>query len=417
MMETDVEKAIDEILGRVDADRETVEKDLKKFIEYGVPLDQAKEAVVTKYGGVAHERQLKDITPHERNINVVAKILTVEEREVTVRDTKRTIHRGLLGDETAVLPFTAWKDFNLQKGDVVRIKNASSSEWDGQPRLSLSEWSEVEKLDRDIEPVQRTPQKLPLADLRPGLSNVEVRGKILSMEEREVTVGDVQKRVFSGIMADETGKIRYSAWHDFSLHEGDVIRIRGAYVRKWRGAPQLVFDEKSTVEKLDEAVAVRDMVLPLYKIVEAEGGVDVLTQGTVIEIRKDSGIIFRCPRCNRKIRDGVCEEDGEVQGVEDLRIKAVIDDGTGAVDVIFNRELSEKLLGKTLEEYLAIAREAMDYEVVHDEIVDRLLMVPIQIRGDSIPSDFIITLFAREAEPLQLDYKKEADEILSQLEG
>lgn len=416
-METDIERAIDEILGRVDAERETVARDLKKFIAYGVPLNQAKEAVVTKYGGVAHERQLKDITPHERNINVVAKVLTVEEREVTVRDTQRTIHRGLLGDETAVLPFTAWKDFNLQKGDVVRIKNASSSEWEGQPRLSLSEWSEVEKLDRDLEPVQRTPRKLSLADLRPGLSNVEARVKILSIEEREVTVGDVRKQVFSGIMADETGKMRYSAWHDFSLHEGDVIRIKGAYVRKWRGAPQLVFDEKSTVEKLDEEVVVQEKVLPIHKIVEAEGAVDALTQGTVIEIRRDSGIIFRCPQCNRKIRDGVCEEHGEVQGVEDLRIKVVLDDGTGAVDVIFGRDISERLLGKTLEAYLATAREAMDYEVVHDEIVNHLLMVPLRIRGDSIPSDFIITLFAEEAEPVQLDYKREAEEILSQLEG
>ena len=51
-MEIDIEKAVDEILERVEADREEVEKDLRRFLDYGVPLEQAKEAVINKYGGI-----------------------------------------------------------------------------------------------------------------------------------------------------------------------------------------------------------------------------------------------------------------------------------------------------------------------------------------------------------------------------
>ena len=137
----------------------------------------------------------------------------------------------------------------------------------------------------------------------------------------------------------------------------------------------------------------------------------------VLTIRKDSGIIFRCPKCNRRIKDGVCEEDGNVDGVADLRIRLLLDDGTGAVDVILNRELSEKLLGKSLEDYLSIAKEAMDYGIVYEEIFDRLMARALRVKGDSIQSDLIVTIFARDAELSQIDEQKEIEEILMQLEG
>ena len=160
---------------------------------------------------------------------------------------------------------------------------------------------------------------------------------------------------------------------------------------------------------------ISDKVIPIFKVVESEGGIDLHIQGTIIEIRDGSGIIFRCPKCNRRVRDKVCEEDGEVDGVEDLRIKAVIDDGTGAVDVIINREISEKLLEKTLNEYITIAREAMDYEVIYDDIVNKLLTANIFVRGYSLSSDFIVTVNVEDAELMQYDIQREAYELLSQI--
>ncbi len=413
----EIEKAVEEILATVKADKEKVMEDLKKFVDYGVPLEQAKEAVMSKYGEVVKEKKLKDIEAGERNICTIGKIIAIDEREVEVRGERRKIYRGLLGDDTAILPFTAWKDFGLNKGDVIRIENASSSEWEGQPRLSLSEWSGVEKVDYDIELVKRAPQRYNLMDLKPGLSNVEVRGKILSIDEREVNIGGEIRKVFSGTMADETAKIRFTAWKDFGLQKDDVIKIKNAYVRKWRGAPQLIFDENSTVEKIDEKIVMEERVTPLYKIVEAGGGIDVLMEGVILDVRDDSGIIFRCPECNRKLRDGICEEHGEVEGKADLRIRALLDDGTGAVEVIFNREISEKLLGKGMEDYMEVAEEAMDYSIVHEDIIDKIVTKPVRVKGDSLSSDFIVTIFARDAQIIKIDKEKEMEELMMQLEG
>ena len=413
MMEFD--EAVEEIIAIVDADREEIEKKLKEFIDYGVPLEQAKNALIKKYGSPAKEKKIKDIGLNERNIITKGKILTIEEREVEVRGAKRKIYRGLIGDDTAVIPFTAWKDFGLSKGDVIKIKNASSSEWLSQPRLSLSEWTVVEKVDEDIELIKRPPRKYNLIDIKPGLSNIEVRGKIESIERREVSIGDETKTVFSGIMVDETAVVTFTAWKDFELSEGDAIRIKGAYVRAWRGAPQLIFDENAEVEKIDEEIEYREHVVPIYKIVERGGGMRLVMEGDILEVRKDAGIIFRCPQCGRKIKEGVCEEHGQVEGVPDLRVRAIIDDSTGAVDIILNKEVAEKLLGKSMEEYLKMAEEAMDYGIVHEDIVDKLLFKTIRVKGDSIQSEFIVSLIAKEAEIVEIDVKEEAEQLLMEM--
>ena len=52
-MNDDIAKDVDEILQSVDKEvaREEIEKNLRKFLEYGVPLKQAKQALIQKYGG------------------------------------------------------------------------------------------------------------------------------------------------------------------------------------------------------------------------------------------------------------------------------------------------------------------------------------------------------------------------------
>jgi len=414
-MNDEIEEAVEEIISIVNVEREKIEDDLKRFIDYGVPLSQAKDAILHKYGKLSRERKIKDIKANERGINTVGKIIFIDEKEVEVRGEKRKIFHGLIGDETAIIPFTAWKDFNIKVGDVLRIKNASSSEWEGNPRLSFSEWTEITKLDYDIELIKRAPKKYNLIDLKSGLSNVEVRGKIVEIEEREVNIADEVRKIFSGIIEDETARIRFTSWKDFSLEENKVYRIKGAYIRNWRGAPQLIFDENSDVEKLDEEIFRERRVIPIYKVVEAGGGIDLLIEGTILELRKDSGIIFRCPKCNRRTREGVCEEDGNVDAIPDLRIRALVDDGTGAVDVIFNREVSEKILNRKMDEYLSIAKEAMDYDIVTEDIEDKLIAHPVRVYGDSIQSDFIITIFAKDAEIIGIDAEKEANELLASM--
>ncbi|MEA2054400.1 MAG: hypothetical protein U9O96_04705 [Candidatus Thermoplasmatota archaeon] len=425
-MNEEMDSVVDEIVRAVgkEVSVEEVKKNLKKFIEYGVPVDQAKRAVIQKYGGKgvipsSNKKKLGDVEPYDKRLSLLGKIAAVEEREVEVKGEKRKIFRGLVGDETAVLPFTAWKDFGFGKGDVVKIKNASAGEWGGQPRLNFSEWTEVEKTDESIDLIKRKAQRYSVIDLKPGLSNVEVKAKILTMEERDVSVEGKNKKVYSGIMGDETGKIRYTSWADFGIKEGDVVEISGAYTKSWRGAPQIVFNENAKVEKLDEALLVENIgteKIPIHKVVEAGGGVDLSIEGVVIEIQKGSGIIYRCPKCNRAIREGVCVIDGEVDGILDLRIKAVIDDGTGAVNAIFGRDATEKLIEKNLQDYEKMTEKSGE-EAVEKDMEDLLIAHPVHVTGNALSDDYGVTVIVQNAEVIHPEIKEEGEELLAKVEA
>ena len=279
----------------------------------------------------------------------------------------------------------------------------------------------MEKTDEEMEPIKRKPQHHSIMDLKPGLSNVEVKAKVLTMEEREVSVGDAGKKVYTGVMGDETGKIRYTSWVDFGIREGDVIRIEGAYIKSWRGAPQLVFDEKSKVEKLEEEMQVSSEKIPIYRVVEAGGGVEVGIDGVIIEIQDGSGLIYRCPKCNRAIRDGVCVVDGEVEGVPDLRIKAIVDDGTGAVKAIIGRNVTEKITGKTLKEYEEMAGGGegggTGGGLVEEDMKNLLIARPIHITGNALADEYGVTVIVQDAEVVTPAVQQERDELMAKMEA
>ena len=47
-------------------------------------------------------------------------------------------------------------------------------------------------------------------------------------------------------------------------------------------------------------------------IVKNGGGLDVIVRGVIVDIRPGSGIIKRCPECNRTIINNDCKTHGTV---------------------------------------------------------------------------------------------------------
>ena len=70
----------------------------------------------------------------------------------------------------------------------------------------------------------------------------------------------------------------------------------------------------------------------------AQVNVGIKTQGNVVSVREDSGIIFRCPECSRVLRDGECATHGEQEGVQDIRLRLVIDDGRASTSLLLNKQ-------------------------------------------------------------------------------
>ncbi|MEM4258466.1 MAG: hypothetical protein QXL17_04870 [Candidatus Thermoplasmatota archaeon] len=427
MSDDDIQKHIDDIIDASDKeiDRDELEKEFRKFLEYGVPADQTKQTLLKKFSGSlpssTQERTLiVDVKPNVPSVHLLCRVVSINPKEITVKGEPRKIYYGIFGDESGTIPFTAWKDFNISKGDILDITNAYTKEWQGAAKVNLGDRTRVMKTDESkIPPISFEPREYKLKDLRNGVGSVIVVARVMSLNERTVTVDGKTKIVYSGILADDTAKTQFTAWHDFKLKEGMVVRITGAYVKIWRGIPQVTFDEKASVQKLEASVIKRDDITPqrllLHELVERNGALDVEVHGVVIEIRQGSGFIFRCPECRRTTLENKCSLHGEVQPLADLRLKLTVDDGTGTISVLVGKELTEQLLSKSFSELKKQYAADANSRFLTD--IEKMLFArTVHIKGNALGDDFGITLIPEEIKLFEYDMATESEKLLEELE-
>lgn len=402
-----------------------LQEELKKFMDYGVPIDQAKQTIIKKYGedlnigsfkGSTERKLINEIDSEMKSIKLLGHIIAVNPKEVNVKGEKKQIHYGILGDESGTIQFTSWKDLDVEKGDVVEISNAYTKEWRGEPQLNFGDRVSIKKMDKDSLPESAfKPRECQVDELKSGIGKVEVTAKIVELNEKEIEVEGNKKKIFSGIIADETGKAQFTSWHDFKLKKEDVVKITGGYVKSWRGLPQLTFDENADVKKLKkEKISIDDVEtinMPLHSLVEKGGALDVQVEGKIIDIQKGSGFIKRCPECNRALRDKECNIHGKVEGIPDLRLKLVVDDGTGAVNTILNRKISEEIIGKSLDECKKMKQDDLD-----EEINEKLFAKNIKMRGNGLADNFGTRFLPEKIDFVEIDIENEAEKIYESLE-
>ncbi|MDI6707682.1 MAG: hypothetical protein QME47_01100 [Candidatus Thermoplasmatota archaeon] len=361
--------------------------------------------------GMRATKRLAELEGHERNLELLCEVVSVAKRTVNVAGKEKTIFSGLLTDGTATLQFTAWKDFNLTENEAIRIQNAYTTVWRNAVQINLGDATLVTKTKEAVT-VEKPEYKI--KDLTTYMSNVCVTGKILALKQKEVVVKGEKKTCFSGTLGDETGKLPFTAWSDFNLKEGDVIKITNGYVRVAKGLPQLNFDSNATVEKLAVDIEVKDRKLELKEL-ERIGGFDVIIEGFVVDIRPGSGLIIRCPLCKRVIQKDYCALHGEVKGLKDLRIKAVIDDGTSTVDALIGRNLTEQLLGKSMEECADELAVKSSPEAVTEELINKLLANPITLKGYTLRNERGAIFIATDVLKLDRNIVEEARAMLEEL--
>jgi len=416
-----------------------IARELENYVNvYRVTLDTAKKSIVKKHGGnpaalvtAAANRSIKDLQTGEASVNLLCRVVYAERRTVNVQDGAKEILTGILGDDSGTVPFTAWEaeGLDLAKGDVLRVQNAYTKDYKGKIEVHLGTRAVITREPPETLPFpgkSSTPsgplKAVTIADLKDGMGNLSLRGRVLQVEPKEVTVEGAKKTVFQGVLADASGRVQFSAWKDFGLRAGTALQLEGGYVRSYRGLPQLSFDDRSKVQVLadDDLPGLEQLAQAprawIEDLAERGGAVDVTLRGIVVDVKEGSGLIQRCPECRRVLAKEGCRLHGTVKGQSDLRVKAVVDDGSGALTAIFGRELTEALLGKTLEQCLTDAREAMNAEVVRDALTDLLVAQPLEVRGNVTSDDYGLMMMVEEARVLRVDVQEEARAMLAELE-
>jgi replication factor A1 len=193
-----------------------------------------------------------------------------------------------------------------------------------------------------------------------------------------------------GLLGDETGRIKFVSWATSDLpelNESAVYRLENVVTDEYEGQFSVNLNRTTNIEELDEEIEVGDNSTTI--------------EGAMIAIQRGSGLIKRCPEedCTRVLQNGRCSEHGEVEGEFDLRVKAVIDDGTTVHETIFDQEATEELTGIMLAEAKEMAMDALDTTVVADEIRTDVLGSYYRIDGPTFRRYVLANEFEKLGEP------------------
>ncbi|MFA9415759.1 replication factor A [Natrinema sp. HArc-T2] len=175
-----------------------------------------------------------------------------------------------------------------------------------------------------------------------------------------------------GLLGDPTGTIKFTKWAKSelpALEEGGVYELRNVVTDEYQGRYSVKLNSTTVIEELDEDLEVGNDTSEI--------------EGALVDMQRGSGLIKRCPEedCTRVLQNGRCNEHGEVEGEFDLRIKAVVDDGIDAHEVIFDKDATEELTGLSLEEAKEMAMDALDTTIVADEIREDIVGIYYRIEG------------------------------------
>jgi replication factor A1 len=414
---------------------EEIESELKEYIEvYRLTIPMAKKTMVKKHGGdvsgftAGLQRKLAELRPNEPNVDFVARVITTNDKTIEAKGEKKRIMYGLIGDETTTLSYTVWEPegMQLEKGDVVSVKGAYTKEYRGRIEVHFGNRVTVRKEDPSTigasDVAQGPPKVVTVNQIRDSMGYVEVKARVLSVAPKDITVQGEEKTIYSGTIADQTGRIQFTAWSDFGLKAGELVKISRATVKSWRGIPQVNFDDRAELLRVKEKFPTveelsRASIVPISDVAGRGGAADVSVRGTIVEVRDGSGLIMRCQECKRALQKGTCKVHGRVEGYPDLRIKAVVDDGTGSISAVFGREITEKLMEFTLEECMDKARQAMNFDAIKDSLDEKLLFRVLDVGGNVTADAYGLSMIAKEAELVTPDTKDEIEKLLVDLEA
>jgi replication factor A1 len=333
---------------------------------------------------------LNDLIP---GVAASIKVKFVEEWEIR---SDRMLQTGLVADISGKMKFVLWKNAGQEKltlGSVYNIFYANVDTFRGRLSLALnsSMWMEDEDMDIPVPVVMPEPKEgLPMTsirDLSAGYASIRVK----FVEEWE-TRSD--RMLQTGLVGDETGRIKFILWKDEQKEKlvlGKVYLIKNAKVNEYNGRLSLVLNNAMCEADEPEADIAVGTILETYA-------------GTIVQISGGSGLIKRCPMkgCNRVLSHQNFCPIHEIQNDYhyDLRIKAVLDDGHKAYNVLIGREIAEVLTGMTMNQAINLALESpLGFEEVQTQFTEKLYGRYVRCCG----SDFDGRILVKSAEFIHLN--------------
>jgi replication factor A1 len=217
------------------------------------------------------------------------------------------------------------------------------------------------------------------------ISEIKEDGKWVSLKVKVIQLWDStsDKITQSGLIGDETGVIKFTIWQTsgaLPLEEGKSYEIKSAVTNFFNERYQVNLNKNSTVAEITDEITVAQQT-------------ETFT-GVIVDVQTGSGLIKRCPECNRQVKKGACGEHGQVEGIYDLRIKAVLDNGVEIRELLLDAEMTHQLTGINLEKAKEMAHAALDQSVVFTEFEGMITGKYYEVSGNNTGRYLIVKTIA-----------------------
>lgn len=259
-------------------------EDIYEDLEVDISVEEFREAVeekVEQMGGLADEEtaamliaheldedeanNIADIEPGMEEVRFLAKVLSVGELRTFERDgddEDGQVVNVEVADETSSIRVSFWDGQaagvveELEQGQVLRIKGRPKDGYNGvEVNVDQAEPDEDAEIDVQIQDTYT------VEDLSLGLSDVNLRGKVLDTDTIRTFDRDdgSQGRVANFTLGDETGRIRVTLWDERADTIEDIdpdtsVEVVDGYVRERNGNLELHVGNRGAVEEIDEDI-------------------------------------------------------------------------------------------------------------------------------------------------------------------
>jgi len=119
----------------------------------------------------------------------------------------------------------------------------------------LGNFTETDRIRRYLSRRDRTATASSIKDLRAGMHHVNLKAKILEVEETKhvVTRHGNHASVAKALIADETGTIKLCLWNGqiASVSTGATVQIENAQVASFRGEKHMSIGKKGTLRNIE----------------------------------------------------------------------------------------------------------------------------------------------------------------------
>jgi len=179
-----------------------------------------------------------------------------------------------------------------------------------------------------------------------------------------------------GLVQDVSGSKKFTLWKQAnkqSLKENKTYHITNVVGKPYNDNIEIKITKNSVIQELPDATPIN------------RHNVSSEFSGRVVRVLQSSGVITRCDHteCSRVLKDGkTCPEHDETSGYTDVRIIAVVDDGSNTCRVVFGAKDTKKITGRTIA-----AIEQEDEDSLHQSIEDRLVGEYVNLTLSEISAD------------------------------